>query len=158
MALATGNRVSELSSIHHPAITFRENGAQAILPVKPGFLYKNQRPNRAPPNIAIRELRVGDHPHALCPIAALKMYLTQSAGLRQQEALFIHPSTGNNLQRPSISGLLCRVIEEACPGSLPKAHNIRKQSVSLAWCRGVSPEDSESWLLGKLKRVHQPVP
>ena len=55
--------------------------------------------------------------------------------------MFLHPKTGRNLQRPSISLRLCKLIEQACPGSLPRGHDGRKQATSLAWSRGMPPAD-----------------
>ena len=53
-ALATANRVSELSSIDISGIVWSRDRKQATLPVRPGFLFKNQRSNRAPPNIVLK--------------------------------------------------------------------------------------------------------
>jgi len=62
LALATGNRVSELHASFRPAI--RLEVTQAVLPVFPGFLYKNQRANSAPEPIRVVSLNPDGSPHA----------------------------------------------------------------------------------------------
>ena len=138
ICLATGNRGSEIAALVRHGVCWRSDGS-AVLPVKPGFLYKNQSQNRSPPNIVIVPLPSQDK-SSLCPSYNQKLYLKRSSD-GQGNAIFLHPETGRNLQRPSLSSLLCSLIEEACPNSFPKMHDLRKQSTSLAWTRGVSPSD-----------------
>ena len=138
-SLASGNRGSEIAAIQRDSIAFRGNNSSVILPVKPGFLFKNQRMNKAPPNIVIKPLLNGDT--NLCPVKAIRAYIDRTSELAKGTALFVHPSTGNNLQRPSMSMFLSKLIQTACPGSLPRYHDVRKKAASLAWVRGVSPEE-----------------
>lgn len=66
-ALACGNRVSELAAIVRSGVTFMDDPARVLLPVSPGFLFKNQRLNRTP-NIEALALDTSD----LCPVAAIR--------------------------------------------------------------------------------------
>ena len=136
VALATGNRASELSALLRSGLHWRADGS-VIIPVKPKFLFKNQRANRAPPNV--RLVPLPEDP-VLCPVENLKLYLEASKH-QLGEALFLHPATGRLLQRPSMALSLARVVDRACPGTLPKFHEIRKQAASLAWTRGIAPAD-----------------
>ena len=137
-ALASGNRASELAAISRSSIIFRQNPHSIMMAVKGGFLYKNQRINRSPPNITINSL---DPPHNdLCPVNTISKNL-QATKDSSSDSLFLHSHTGNPLQRPSLSLLICRLIDTACPGSLPRAHDVRKKAASLAWVRGIPPED-----------------
>ena len=110
------------------------------MPVRAGFLFKNQRQNRAPPNISFPPLSEIDNNLELCPVEALNIYLKRPNAVDKNPSLFTNPATHKNLQTSSISLWLCRIIEEFCPNSLPKAHDVRKQAASLAWVKGVPPE------------------
>ena len=138
VALATGNRASEISAVDRKSIAWLEGEREAMLPVKPGFLFKNQRLNRAPPNIMIRSCPEDTE---ICPVETLKKYLARTEQIAKGNGLFVNPKTGANLNKSSLSLRICRLIEEVCPDSLPKMHDIRKQAVSLAWTRGVPPSE-----------------
>ena len=141
IALTSGNMVSELSAISRNSISFRDSTFTALMAVKRGFLYKNQRLNRSPPNICINPLNPDGTPHILCPLSAMKAYLGRTSESSCTDSFFVHPTTDKALQGPSISLWLCKLIEMASPGSFTKAHDIRKCSASLAWVRGVSPDE-----------------
>ena len=141
VALATGSRASELGALYRPALSFRNGKKEVLIPVRPGFLYKNQSQQRAPPNIHIKELQLNGISHHLCPVANLHRYMALSKGPNVGDAVFLHPSTSCNLQKTSISSRLCALIEKACPGVIPRAHDVRKQAASLAWCRGTEPAE-----------------
>jgi len=114
----------------------RVDGGDALrLAVKAGFLFKNQRINRAPPDIVIRYLLTGNP--ELCPAKTLLKYIDRTPS--DEGALFLHPTTERPLQRPSLALRLVRLIEKATPGTNPRAHDVRKHAVSLAWARGVQP-------------------
>ena len=138
VALATGNRASELAAIDRHAVSFRQQELTLLLPVRPNFLFKNQTMNRSPPNIQIS--RFPDVEPELCPVTTLQAYLRRTREALGS-ALFVHPSTGRNLQRPSISLRITSFIADVCPGSLPRMHDVRKMAASLAWTRGVPPGD-----------------
>ena len=104
--------------------------------VRPSFLYKNQRMDRTPPNITFPALE--DFP-PLCPVKCLKLYLERTEPVDRNPSLFLNPITNSNIQRPVLSLWLCRTIKEFCPESIPKAHDVRKQAASLAWVKGIPP-------------------
>ena len=136
-ALASGNRASELTALRRDAIATCENGSALRLAVKPGFLYKNQRMGRSPPDIIIRSLL--EESNSLCPVQSIRTYLRRTSPEEGVSALFLHPSTSRPVQRPSLSFRIASLIQEAIPGALPKFHDIRKKAASLAWVRGVPP-------------------
>ena len=67
--------------------------------------------------------------------------MEKSAHLVKGESLFINSKTGAPLRSTTISKLIVGLINEACPDVLPHAHDVRKVAASLAWARGVSPEE-----------------
>ena len=140
-ALATGNRASELSSIDNSGINWNRDKNLVTLPVRPGFLFKNQRAHRAPPNIVLKSLSVPTQDSSLCPINSLKIYLKHTEKIRKGSSLFVSPTSGTGLKASSISLWLSKTILRFCPNSLPKAHDVRKQAASLAWVRGISPAE-----------------
>ena len=77
-ALAIGNRVSDLAALSRASILISPNRSQVSLPVRPGFLYKNQSISRTPPNIVVKVLRDGSSPHRLCPVDALLRWIDLS--------------------------------------------------------------------------------
>ena len=136
-ALACGNRVSELAAFQRTGIKFSKPPQVTRVPVKPGFLYKNQRLGRCPPNVSVVPLLEG--PTSICPVLALENYLRLSSHPRGQ--LFCHTRTNSPLKASSISRLLCGIIEEAQPGCFPKGHDLRKVATSLAWVRGLETSE-----------------
>ena len=137
VALATGNRAGELAAIDRKAVSFNSGRGRLQLPVKPNFFYKNQTMNRSPPNIEITKF--DDVEPQLCPVACVQHYIQRTQGCAEGDALFLHPVSNRNLQRPSMALKLTKMIQEACPGSIPLMHDIRKQAASIAWTRGLSP-------------------
>ena len=140
IALATGNRVSELAAFYQPGIVFQRNDQEIIIPVCPGFLFKNPGLNRAPPNVVLSALQEDGISHALCTIRALCYALTLPCPGVTPSAVFTSNS-GASLSTANISLRLCRVIDEALPGCLPRAHDVRKMATWLAWTLGVSPRE-----------------
>lgn len=141
VALATGNRVSELSAFSRASTAFSDNDLQVTIAVRPGFLYKNQTLYRTPPNIIISALPTEDgSPHALCPLDALRHWLKLSSAWGH-DAIFINPTSKKPMNRGAISLCLVKTINSAIPGAFAKAHDLRKISASLAWARGVSPHE-----------------
>lgn len=139
VALACGNRVSELAALYRPGMIFENNDDRVVIPVRPGFLFKNQRLRRAPPNISIEALREEGFSHPLCPVRGIRHILAVT-GQEPCSALFTS-STGRALSKASIALRLTRIVDEAIPGCLPKAHDIRKQAGSVAWARGTPPQE-----------------
>lgn len=141
IALASGNRVSEISALQRSKLAFSRNNQTVTIPVRKGFLFKNQRQNKKPPNIVIQALGSVRNPHPLCPVFHLRRYLRISTSDKGDDAMFINSNSGRRLTPPTISQLLCNFINESQPGVIPKAHDIRKIASSLAWVRGVSIAD-----------------
>ena len=137
IALASGNRVSELGAMYRTGLDNVNISEKVTIPIMPGFLYKNQRLGRTPPNIEIVPL--SDGPRALCPVENLASYLSLSGPCRGP--LFLNSQTKVPLHKSTISKILCEVIEEASPNCMPRAHEVRKFATSLAWTRGLSPEE-----------------
>ena len=136
IALATGNRVSEISAINRNAITFNRNFKEVTLPVMEGFLYKNQTANRCPPPIVIPALNNS----ILCPVKALRLYL-ESTSNSTEDKLFLNPNSGLPLNAGTFSYWLCKSINFLLPEAICKPHDIRKLSYSEAWARGISAQE-----------------
>ena len=140
-ALATANRASEIAALHCPSVTFSTRANKVTMPVKPGFLFKNQRPNRAPPNITMKILLDSDGtPHPLCPVTSLKAWLAVRPA-SDSDKVFIDPKSKKPLNAARVSLWLCRIIKKADPKAIPKGHDIRKVATSLAWARGLNIQD-----------------
>jgi hypothetical protein len=136
LALATGNRVSEISAIDRSGIKFDQGSGRATLLVRPGFLYKNQRLGKSPPNICVGPLEDNS---TLCPVTILKRYL-QVTQLKTGP-LFLNSKTSRPLHPSTLSRLLGEVINEADPGKFPRGHDVRKVASSIAWTRGLPPAE-----------------
>ena len=134
VALATGNRCSEIAAIDGNSVRLEEGGI--VMAVKPGFIYKNQRAGRFPPNLYIKPL---PEDPSLCPVTWLKNYMVARGS--EDGSLFKNSVTGASLTAGSISHILARVINEADPEKVAKGHDVRKVATSLAWARGISPEE-----------------
>ena len=91
VALATGIRVSGLAAMSRGSISFGTDYCRVTIPVKPGFLYKNQSVARAPPNITFPSLYNDDcSHHRLRPVSALHKWLQVSDPWRH-DSVFINP-------------------------------------------------------------------
>ena len=134
MALAIGHRCSEIAAISRNSVV--DNGTEFVMAVKPGFIYKNQRVGRCPPNMVIKSL---PEDPMVCPVVALREYLVWRG--ESEGPLFINTKTRAKLTSGSISHILTRLINEADPGKIAKGHDVRKVASSLAWSRGVSPQE-----------------
>ena len=141
VALSTGNRVSEFAAMTRIAVLFTPDKGKVTIPIRPGFLYKNQSLAHSPPNIIIRALlnKDGSH-HRLCPVNALHFWLNHSQEWGS-DAVFLDSKSHPPLDSVRISSCLVRTINLAIPRSFAKAHDVRKISASLAWARGVPPQD-----------------
>ena len=136
-ALATGNRASELSAMTRKSAIFLNNGEKIKLSVKSGFLYKNERMGKSPPEIIIPSLKTENNSiHSLCPVNTLKNFLERTKNFKQ-DCLFFDVKTKQKLSAPRISFCLCKLINIAQPGTFPRGHDVRKLSSSLAWTRGI---------------------
>lgn len=139
--LATGNRANEISALTRSSILMEENPSKLTIPVKPKFLFKNQRLDRTPPNVVVRSLNAEVSCEKLCPVATIKEYLIRSKEWNKTDAVFCSRARVSALKSPDVSLHICRLIELACPGTIPRGHDVRKIGTSLAWCRGLSPQE-----------------
>ena len=135
VALSSGNRVSELSAIYISASRSSVDGS-LCLPVDGSFRFKNQRADRAPPDIEIKRLDEDPALCQVCSVLAFKERLDLSVG-----RLFVNSKTKRPLNASSLAYLICQLIEEADPGNFPRAHDVRKAAASLAWVRGVPMDE-----------------
>ena len=108
------------------------------LPVKEGFLFKNQSHSRSPPRIVIPALN-SNHP-VMCPVLVIEAYLCQTVSTKHTK-LFLNPDTGSALNAGTLSFWLCKAINFLLPDAICKAHDVRKLSHSLAWARGIPIEE-----------------
>ena len=141
VALASGNRVSELAAFSRSGTNILPGSKVARIAVSPGLLYKNESATRAPDAIMIRSLLTPDgSPHTLCPVDALRHWLLLSDPWGE-DAIFVHNISKKKLNRARISQLLVAAINQAQPNTRARAHDVRKYSASLAWARGISPAE-----------------
>ena len=75
----------------------------------------------------------------LCPVAAFRAYVTQSASYEGDD-LWEDPMSSTALTSPKVASFLVRLISIADPDSHPKAHQIRKYASSLAFFRSFDVE------------------
>ena len=106
IALAAGNRISEIAATVRNGIGHINRESRVRLPVAPGFLFKNQRQGRNPPAIEIAPL--GGDSHELCPVNTLARYLDLTK--EKRGPLFLNSKTGKPLHKSTISKLLCEVF------------------------------------------------
>lgn len=134
VALASGNRCSELAAMRRTGITLRED--HVFIPIDQNFLFKNQsvkNPNPTP----ISFPRLGSQ-HTLCPYSNLQKYLALTAPSGTVDAIFLHPSSNVPLQAGRISYWLMQAILSADNTvNKPTGHDIRKIAHSMAFTRGV---------------------
>ena len=79
VALATGNRVSEIAAFTRVGSKILPGSRKAIIAVRPGFLYRNQTMDRSPPQHC-HQGTVGPelNPYRLCPLDSLRWWLALS--------------------------------------------------------------------------------
>ena len=105
VTLAAGNRVSELAALDRAAAQFLPN--MAVIPVKQGFLFKNQTANRNPPNISFPTLPEGK---SFCPVLALQQYIHRSRNLPHRGSVFLNPGSGSPLAAGTLAYWMCKAI------------------------------------------------
>ena len=134
VSVATGNRVSELANLYRRGVSFSANFKAVVLPVVPGFLYKNQSANRTPLPIRIVALNSSED-SILCPVKSVDFLLKNFDF--SKDRLFCNPSTGASLTAATFAFWLCKAINWLIPEAIPRAHDVRKNAFSMAWVRGV---------------------
>ena len=136
LSVASGNRASEIANIDRRTIIWNQSDSSVSLYVMPNFLYKNQNAKRTPPIIHIPPLPNS----ALCPVAAVRTLLA-SPNPRGCDKLLVNPSTFAPILASSCRYWLCKAINWLLPNTIARAHDIRKNSYSMAWVRGVPIEE-----------------
>jgi integrase len=136
VALASGNRVSELAAMDRSAIAYTDT--TVTIPVKRGFLYKNQTWDRLPPEITFPTLAENI---ALCPVAALRDYVTSTEDRAHRGHVFLYPSSSKPLTAATVAYWLAKAIRTFASTKEGRAHDLRKLAFSIAWVRGVALSD-----------------
>ena len=130
LALATGNRCSEMSAFCRDGLITNNSGI--TIPLRPHFLYKNQTLRRTPPPIQVPYF----HYPLLCPVAFLKRYLESCSPSDNSRALFVHPTSFTSLSAGRIGYWLVQAIRAAHANRpVVKPHDVRKLAYSVNWAR-----------------------
>ena len=141
LALATGNRVSELGAIlrSEEYCCFSEEGV--VLFPNPNFLAKNECPQARRDSIRIPRLKddAGSH-HPLCPVHALELYLVATRGTPSLK-VFVDPRNLSEISVQKIRLWMCKFIRMGDSGAFPKAHDLRKLATSFAFMKTMSGEE-----------------
>ena len=159
LALASGNRRSELHAWMRNGVRFDSSKQQVAISACTSFLAKNQRASEAPkafkpciiPALS-HKVDKGLPDRSLCPVRALKYYIDSSDKYRKnQEKLFISYKSGygQEIKAPTISAWLKAVIIFAYKNLKPdkatllkvKPHQVRAMAASWALRGGVGVED-----------------
>ena len=150
LTLASGRRGSEVHALSGSAadIAFERDGGVS-LHFLPEFLAKNQVPGSVSPTLVIpaltRILGPDDADRLLCPVRALRFYLSRTQPLRSHthRRLFISydVSHARDISLQTLSRWLREVIKQAYLSSAipitPRVHEIRAWSASLAFKHSV---------------------
>ena len=141
VALATGNRVSEIHALLRGSdyVEFCDEGVR--LYTNPNFLAKNESPAfRKEPIFISKLFNTNGSVHPLCPVVKLQEYLRLTSSSTSVK-LFVNPLTLRDLSLFKIRFFLCKFIRIAEPESFPKTHDLRKYASSFAFFRGMRVED-----------------
>ena len=130
-AVASSNRSSELAAIDRGRIELRQ--CSIVLPVRPGFIFKNQGQFHAPSLIEIPDLPGSP----LCPVQALRSYLDATQG-KSETSLFLHPASFKPLNAGRLAFFLAKAVDWLLPGSLAEAHDTRRLSTTRTFMSGVT--------------------
>ena len=136
VAMATGHRVSQLAALlRSPEFTrFGPRDSSVTLAPRPRFLAKNERAGHRVKPVVIQAWMVDDTHHPLCPVLALKLYLSTTSN-SPGVALWVDPRSHKPLTTTDLARRLVDVIRLADPQSHPRAHQVRKYASSLAFFR-----------------------
>ena len=147
IAFASGRRRSEVHAFSVTDVQFSDQSVTLF--TFPGFLAKNQLPSVLSPAICIPALKgQGDTP-LLCPVRALRIYLTRVFPRRKnRKRVFIShlENYQKEISSDTVSRWIVQTIRFAYEGSsleLPKvnAHEVRALAPSWAWFNRVALED-----------------
>ena len=132
VALASGNRISELANLSRIGILYSQESV--TIPVRQTFLFKNEKIGRSPPPIHFPALDSDDQ---LCPVTHLKTYLERTRNLPHNGRIFVHPISGKPLASGRLNYWLTKSVLQTDTSMKVRAHDVRKMSHSIAWTRGV---------------------
>ena len=165
LALASAKRVSELHalSVHSSCAKFSLSGDKVSLKPNPAFMPKcfpaftsevlELSAFHPPPFASPEDQRL----NALCPVRALRAYMTRTSAFRKSDQLFVSwapPHRGSPISKQRLSHWLVDAITMAyeAKGVQPpegiRAHSTRGLATSWALFRGVSLQDvcsAASW-------------
>ena len=146
IAAASARRRSELHalSVNRNLLRFSNRGV-FLLP-DPQFLTKNESISFAPAEVFLPDIASSSsiyEDRKVCPVRALKWYLEKTKPIRTSDALFILPkSPYNRASKDTLSRWLVNLITpHVTDGQGAHAHQLRAQSSSTAWFRGVHLDD-----------------
>ena len=159
LALTTAKRVSDLQawSVQPTCLQFAPGLSKVCLRPNPAFVPKVVESAYRCPSVEL----LAFHPppfssgeeqrlHMLCPVRALHIYVSQTAGFRKADQLFVSwatPHKGKPLSRQRLSHWIVEAISLAyeCKGlQAPqglRAHSTRGMAASWALFRGVSVKE-----------------
>ena len=164
LALTTTKRVSDIHALSvHPECTyFTDNNDRVVIKPNPSFVPKNPLTTcvpvelqafHPPPFNSQEDQRL----HYLCPVRALRSYVTRTKDLRKSEQLFVSwakQCRGQPVTKQRLSHWLVEAIQLAYSsmGQQPpeglRAHSTRGMSASWALFKGISLQDicaAASW-------------
>ena len=135
-AMATGHRVSQLAALLRSPqfVRFGHDDMSLILAPRPRFLAEIERAGLRMSSITFPAWMTPDGPHPLCPVAALKAYISATRAYSGPN-LWVDPRSLRGLRTSYLTTKLVQWISLADPQSRPKAHQVRKYAPSLAFFR-----------------------
>ena len=139
VALASGNRASELTHMSRPHSQISKK--RAIIYTIPSFLTKTQRANsNLPPSIEFPALE-GAYSSSLCPVACLSTYLARTEHCRHEDRIFLLPKSGTPM-KSYLSGWLAKAIRAGDPqAGVVRGHDTRKVAFSMAFTRNTPVDE-----------------
>nr|XP_055035574.1 uncharacterized protein LOC129423361 [Misgurnus anguillicaudatus] len=163
LALASAKRVSEIHalSVHSACMQFMQGDVGVALKPNPAFMPKvinaiaplELRAFYPPPFASVEQQKL----NSLCPVRALRMYVSRTEGFRQSDQLFVSwakPRSGQPITKQRLSHWIVDAISLAysskgltAPSGL-RAHSTRGMSTSWALFKGVTIQDicdAASW-------------
>ena len=134
LQLALGCRISELSGLsrNKNLTKFLEDGSVSILG-NPNQLRKHEFSDKRDEPFIVPPLKNPDgSTHRLCPVSALKFYITHTGGSAAVQDLFLHHSSPRPLSTRGLAKEIVMLIKDSNPGSFPRSHDVRKIAASVA--------------------------
>ena len=156
LALATGNRVSELHALRREPEYTQISKNMLTIVGRASFIAKNENPIHRRNPIFIKAIFDDDGtPHPLCPVDATRTYIELTKNVTNGP-LFISLKDVP-LSKFKCSYILCQIIKESQPNVFPHSHDIRKMATSLAFFANVDLDqicDSVGWSSSRVFRRH----